>query len=128
MIRTTSILNYYSLTGTNTGYGNNLVIRPPQNLKVFRATIYADNRETPTTGSNVIISNAEIIDNLQGISLTSIYQTSSNVPIPPATSTGQVISNIHFIVLDRRGEGYMVDDFFITGKGGVSIIWEGIQE
>ena len=128
MKQTTSVLNYYSLNGTQTGYGRNLVIRPPQHLKVFRATFYADNREDVTQATGVQISNSEILDNETGIFLFSSVYTSTSVVVPPGTNIGSLVVNLYSVVFDRRGEGYMVDDFYLNGKGGISVIWEGILE
>ena len=128
MKQTTSVLNYYSLNGTQTGYGRNLVIRPPQHLKVFRATFYADNREDTQNPTAVNISNSEILDAETGIFLFSSVHTSTSVVVPPGTNTGTLVVNLYYVVFDRRGEGYMVDDFYLTGKGGISVIWEGILE
>ena len=128
MKQTTSVLNYYSLNGTQTGYGRNLVIRPPQHLKVFRATFYADNREDQQNSTAVNISNSEILDQETGIFLLNYFRTSVNVVVPPGVNDGTGVVNLYSVVFDRRGEGYMVDDFFLTGKGGVSVIWEGILE
>lgn len=128
MKQTTSVLNYYSLKGTNQNYGGNLVIRPPQNLKVFRATFYADSRNNVTIPSTVQISNSEILDQETGIFLLNYFRTSVNVVVPPGTNDGTGVVNLYSVVFDRRGEGYMVDDFFIVGKGGISVIWEGILE
>jgi len=75
MKQTTSVLNYYSLIGTGQGYGNNLVIRPPQHLKVFRATFYADNRENTASPTTVQISNSEILDLQTGIFLFTSFCT-----------------------------------------------------
>jgi hypothetical protein len=128
MKQTTSVLNFYSLVGTAFGYGNNLVIRPPQHLKVFRATFYADNRNDTINGTAVQISNSEILDQETGIFLLTTFNTSTTVVVPPGINTGQGVVNLYSVVFDRRGEGYMVDDFFVAGKGGLSVIWEGILE
>ena len=128
MKRTTSVLNYYSLNGTQTGYGRNLVIRPPQHLKVFRATFYADNREDQQNSTGVNISNSEILDAETGIFLTTNVYNAITTVVPPGTNTGTLVVNLYSVVFDRRGEGYMVDDFYLAGKGGVSVIWEGILE
>lgn len=126
MQATTSIHNYYDLTGT--GFGQNLVVRPPQHLKVFRATIYADSRSDTSVPSELQISNAEINNSLEGSFLSNFNFTQSSVPLPPDTSFGNIVTEKNTLVLDRRGVGYMVDDLHITGKGGVSIVWEGIVQ
>ena len=126
MQATTSIHNYYDLTGT--GFGQNLVVRPPQHLKVFRATIYADSRQDTTIESALQISNAEINNSLEGTFLSNGNYTQNTVPVAPDTSTGLIVTERNTLVLDRRGVGYMVDDLHIAGKGGVSIVWEGIVQ
>jgi len=124
MQATTSIHNYFSLSGT--GYGSNLVVRPPQHLKVFRATICVDSREDMTASTYLQISNAEINSLFEGVYLSNRNYTQNSVPVAPDTSSGEIVAERNILVLDRRGVGYMVDDLHITGKGGVSIIWEGI--
>lgn len=128
MKQTTSVLNYYSLNGTNLNYGGNLVIRPPQHLKVFRATFYADCRDDVTIPTTVQISNSEIVDSETGIFLFNGFRTSVNTGVPPVVNDGRGVVNLYSVVFDRRGQGYMVDDFYIVGKGGLSVIWEGILE
>jgi hypothetical protein len=126
MLRTTSIYNFYDLSGTGTN--NNLVVRPPQNLKVFRAIIYADSRQDTTQASTFYVSNAHINSQLEGTFLSNGVYTEASVPVAPDTSTGSNVVNNHTLVLDRRNIGYMCDDLHFFGKGGVSIVWEGIIE
>jgi hypothetical protein len=132
MQRTTSITNYYALAGTN--QFQPMTIRVPKHLKVFRAHIFCDNREDITADTSVFIStqfpgnfnNGGVSTN--GIFLTSRNYTEASVPVAPDVSTGYTNSNVNSVIFDRRGVGYMCDDFYIYGKGGISIIWEGIIE
>jgi hypothetical protein len=126
MQRTTSIYNFFDLTGTSAGA--NLIVRAPQNLKVFRCTIFCDSRSDTTLASNAYINNSPINSSLEGVFICNGVYTEASVPVAPDTSTGTNVLNNHTLVLDRRGIGYMVDDLYIYGKGGVSIIWEGITE
>lgn len=132
MLKTTSINNYYSLTGT--GIAAPLTIRVPKNLKVFRAHFMCDNREDSASGTAAYIStDFPGAENGSGISLTGIFLTSyvyneMAVPVAPDTALGRNEININFVILDRRGIGYMTDDFYVFGKGGISVIWEGIIE
>lgn len=132
MLRTTSINNYYSLV--NTTIQAPLTIRVPKHLKVFRAHIYCDNREDTTQATEVFISttfpgitnNANV--STEGIFLTSNNYTEAFVPVAPNVSTGLTNNNVNSVIFDRRGVGFMCDDFYVFGKGGISIIWEGIIE
>jgi hypothetical protein len=127
MQRTISIANYYSLSNTQVG-GQNLVVRPPQNLKVFRATIFCDNRENLTNAVTVYVGTAILNSNLEGIFLTNYSYFDINTNVPPATDQGKSIVPTNSLVLDRRGIGYLCDDLYFFGKGGISILWEGISE
>lgn len=131
MLRTTSINNYYSLNGTSIGAP--LTIRVPKNLKVFRAHIFCDNREdTITTTTEVFICTEfpgptnNTGRSTTGIFLTSFIYNEMSVPVAPATATGTTFINTNTVIFDRRGVGYMYDDFYVFGKGGISVIWEGI--
>lgn len=129
---TTSITNYYALTGTNQFAP--MTIRVPKHLKVFRAHIFCDNREDTTQDTAVFIStqypgnynNASV--STTGIFLSTRNYTEASVPVAPDTSTGHTTSNVNSVIFDRRGVGYMCDDFYVYGEGGISIIWEGIIE
>ena len=47
--------------------------------------------------------------------------------VPPATDTTNTYPNT--FVMDRRGVGYMEDEFYLYGEDvNVRIIWEGIKE
>jgi hypothetical protein len=127
MQRTISIANYYSLSNTNVG-GENLVVRPPQNLKVFRATIFCDSRDNLTRQTTVYVGTSIINSNLEGIFLTNYSYFEVNTNVPPATDQGKNIVPTNSLVLDRRGIGYLCDDLYFYGKGGISILWEGIIE
>jgi hypothetical protein len=131
MHKTTSITNYYSLASTS--INQPLTIRVPKNLKVFRAHIMVDNREDNTLGTTAFISTDFPGVESSGVSLTGIFLTSSvytemSVPVAPDTATGFNTININSVIFDRRGVGYMTDDFYVFGKGGISVIWEGITE
>jgi hypothetical protein len=131
MLKTTSIYNYYSLTFTN--IATPLTIRVPKNLKVFRAHFMCDNREDTTMGTSAYISTdfpgvETGSASLTGIFLTSTVYTEMTVPVAPDIATGNNQININSVILDRRGIGYMTDEFYVFGKGGISVIWEGIIE
>lgn len=133
MLRTTSINNYYSLN--NTSIEVPLTIRVPKNIKVFRAHIYCDNREDLTTSpTEAFISTQQpgptnnAGRSLSGIFITSYIYNETSVPVAPSTSTGFTVINTNSVIFDRRGVGYMYDDFYVFGKGGISVIWEGIIE
>lgn len=129
MLRTTSINQYYSLNGT--GMGNPLTVRPPKNLKVFRAHFICDNRADFTTSSEATICTTNpgtFGTGLEGVFLSNknFFQTSTAVP--PAIDVSDGVITLNHYILDRRGIGYMCDDLYIYGKGGIAIIWEGIIE
>jgi len=131
MHKTTSITNYYGLTSTS--INQPLTIRVPKNLKVFRAHIFCDNREDTILGTNCYISTDYPGPNNGGVALTGIFLTSTvytemTVPVAPDIASGNNQININSVILDRRGIGYMTDDFYVFGKGGISVIWEGITE
>jgi hypothetical protein len=127
MQRTISISNYYSLSNTQVG-GANLVVRPPQNLKVFRATIFCDSRENTNNPTTVFVGTTILNSNLEGIFLTNYSYFDVATFVPPATNQGKSIVPTNSLVLDRRGIGYLCDDLYFFGKGGISILWEGISE
>lgn len=133
MHRTTSINNYYSLNGTSIGAP--LTIRVPKNIKVFRAHIYCDNREDLITGTTEAFISTQQPGptnnagrSLSGIFITSYIYNEMSVPVAPDTATGQTFINTNSVIFDRRGVGYMYDDFYVFGKGGISVIWEGVTE
>lgn len=129
MLRTTSINQYYSLNGT--GMGNPITVRPPKNLKVFRAHFICDNREDPTTSADLIICTTNpgtFGTGLEGVRLSSANYAEISTNVPPAVDAFNGTLNLNYYILDRRGIGYMADDFYIYGKGGIAVIWEGIIE
>lgn len=129
MLRTTSVNSYYGLTGT--GMGNPIVVRPPKNLKVFRAHFIIDNREDPTTSAEAIICTSNpgaFGTGLDGVRLSSNVYANITTAVPPAADVSDGTVNLNYYTLDRRGVGYMCDDFYVYGKGGIAVIWEGIIE
>lgn len=127
MLPTTSINQYYSMGSTTSA--SPLVIRPPKNLKVFRAHFIADNREDNIAEALVIISTQPPgSTGWDGVKISTRVYTETTTAVVPGTDISLGTADLNFYILDRRGVGYMVDDFYIYGKGGVSVIWEGIQE
>jgi hypothetical protein len=101
MQATKSIISVYNAPGT-TGAGEQTVVRPPSTLLCVRATFIA--WAHANTAAALHISTA--------------------VVLPPGTDVNY--KTVNQFVLDRRGVGYMQDEFYLEGKGRLVVIWEGI--
>ena len=102
MKQTTSIIQYVEVRS-----GVFTTVTPPP--KCFRCTIsFFD--EAATGSARGFISTS---DTLQGYTFTTFFETDNAVV--PAITTYQGILNIP-LVLDRRGVGYMIDNFICSSK------------
>lgn len=130
-MKTTSIFQTFSLLGYQK-IGEELVVRPPQNLRAFRVQIIVTNQLAGAGVVSCVISNVSGANELQCIQLSNNFKFDTNTAVPPGTdaSTGS-FDTINKIVLDRRGVGYINDTFYIrdtsgaTGVGAICFIWEG---
>lgn len=119
MQATKSIISVYDAPGT-TGAGEQTVIRPPSTLLCVRATFIAWAHNTNAASLHISTSPTNDI----GFSLPLDANVSTSTAVPPGTDiTKQTVNQF---VLDRRGIGYMQDEFYLEGKGRLVVIWEGI--
>lgn len=119
MQATKSIISVYNAPGT-TGAGEQTVIRPPSTLLCVRATFIAWAHNTTAAALHISTSPSNSI--LFSLPLDANVQTQTAVP-PSTDITKQTVNQF---VLDRRGIGYMQDEFYLEGKGSLVVIWEGI--
>lgn len=104
--------------------GEPIIVRAPLFMKCFRATFVVNNYNS-NLASSLWISTAPTNDEGSTLFLnqTQIVQTA----VAPAND---VIYNAPgTLTLDRRGAGYMVDEFYLYADGCyVTILWEGYIE
>ncbi len=126
-MKTTSIFQTFRLNSASRPE-DALLVRPPQNLRAFRCTISIHNY---TGLAEVRIANYANANDFGSILLSTGFKFDTNTVAVPGTdnSIGTNYSSISSIVLDRRGVGYMTDNFYIWDVTGsatvVSFIWEG---
>lgn len=98
-----------------------IVVRAPKHLRCFRATITVQTFNS-NVDSALWISTAPC--NSEELMLFIASNTNTNTAIAPATDI--TYQNLQSIVLDRRGVGYMEDEFyFYADEAYCTIIWEG---
>lgn len=131
MQKTTSLFQSFDLSA----YSKSdiaLIVRPPQSLKVFRATIFVTSQLNASSPAAAYIANYSGANQLSAIYLSNFTKAYTSTDLPPATDTTDGLYQIDRIVLDRRGIGYMADTFYIwdatggAGSSAIGIIWEGI--
>lgn len=119
MQATKSIISVYNAPGT-TGAGQQTVVRPPSTLLCVRATFIAWAHANTAAALHISTSPSSEI----GFSLPLDANEQTNVVLPPGTDVSY--KTVNQFVLDRRGVGYMQDEFYLEGKGRLVVIWEGI--
>lgn len=123
--KTTTIFQSFDLGAAFGGFDNQLIVRPPANLKVFRCTIYVSVDDGSTAGSVVFLSNQQMFSLLDGVQLSCNAGTVVSTVIVPGVNTGTSVIVKNELILDRRGVGYMQDNFYCFGKGFINFVWEG---
>lgn len=119
MQKTKSIIAVYDAPGT-TGAGEQTVIRPPSTLLCVRATFIAWAHNATAAALHISTSPSSEI----GFSLPLDANEQTAVVVAPGTDITK--KTVNQFVLDRRGVGYMQDEFYLEGKGRLVVIWEGI--
>lgn len=104
--------------------GRPIVVRAPLFMKCFRATIVVNNYGS-NMGQELFISTSPTNQEENCVYLST--QFFIDTQLPPDVDIGR--NAINQLVLDRRGIGYMVDEFYFYSVAcAVTIIWEGIRE
>ena len=120
MIKTKSFIQAFSInSGTPKGNGFPVVVRAPKTMKCFRATFVVNNYGNDATPTDLFISSEPTNQETQCLFLNGTYTISAGVtPMAP-----------NIFVFDRRGVGYMEDEFYLySNRCDVTIVWEGISE
>lgn len=118
--QTTSSIQTFDLT--NSDIQSQIVVRPPLFMKVFRCTVYV--WEPTAQACDMYISTVRAASELDYIALANYINTTTVVA--PGVDVSIIIPNK--IVFDRRGVGYMNDEFHIFSKGAntfCTFVWEG---
>lgn len=125
MIKTKSHFESFIVNGDRPkNQGLPIVVRAPKHLRCFRATITVNNYNATGLGldQGLFVSTFPTDQESQCVFLTSVQTT--NVVVPPDVQ--YTISSPSTLVLDRRGVGYMDDEFyFYSVECYVTIVWEG---
>lgn len=121
--KTTSVFQSFDLNAAFGGLSSQLIVRPPANMKVFRCQIYVS--PVGGNGGEAYISNQQMFSTQDGI-LLSCYETFEvTTSIAPGTDTGFTNKQKTEILFDRRGVGYMQDNFYCFGTCIINFVWEG---
>jgi len=123
--KTTSIFQSFDLNSAFPGVGAQLIVRPPANLKVFRLTVYVSPDFSLTLGGTAYISNQQMTSPFDGVQLSCTQNFYVQTNVPPDTDNGQTTLVQNKIIFDRRGVGYMQDNFYCFGKCFINFVWEG---
>ena len=100
------------------------ILRAPKHMKCFRATITIN---TTTSKFHYVW----IASNLTNLSTDCIIlgKQTVTVPVVPPAITEFSYPYLEKLILDRRGAGYMEDEFYLYGVNVyVNILWEGYKE
>jgi hypothetical protein len=126
-MKTTSIFQVFDVTSFAANAP--LIVRPPQNLRAFRVTIFPSSQTDNTQPAEIQISNDYFTNDFQGIVLSNSFSSATTtVAVPGTDLTSGFYYNNFTLILDRRGVGYMADTFYCAGKGSICFIWEGEVE
>jgi hypothetical protein len=126
MIKTKSYIEAITVNGDRPkNNGLAVVVRAPKTMKCFRATFVVNNY-----GSNLpcdlFIATSPTNQEEQCLYLSGNILTSVTGPAPTTDTTFNAPQTF---VFDRRGVGYMTDEFYLYSvDANVTIIWEGISE
>jgi len=121
--KTTSVFQSFDLLAAFGSLSQQLIVRPPANLKVFRCTIYVS--PIAGIGGNAYLSNQQMFSNQDGIELSCLETFEITTVVAPGIDTGITNKIKNEIVFDRRGVGYMQDNFYCFGKCQINFVWEG---
>lgn len=127
MIKTKSFIQAIKVDGgrPKNGTGQAVVVRAPKTMKCFRATIVVNNFGSDGVPTYLFISSQPTNLDEECIYLSSTYTTTTVVA--PGFDITPVAPNI--FIFDRRGVGYMEDEFYLQSDlCYVTIVWEGISE
>jgi hypothetical protein len=130
MKKTTSIFQTFDLTGFQKA-GEELIVRPPQQLRAFRVTIFVSSVLNTAKAAAAYISNYDSFNELTAIYLSNFTFADTTTAVPPGNDITVGLYQLDRIVLDRRGVGYMADTFYVRDASGasgsslISFIWEG---
>jgi hypothetical protein len=128
MIKTKSHFQSFIVSGgrPKNATGAPIVVRAPQHLRCFRATIIISNFGSTGNGldQGLFISTFPTNEESQCVYLSTVNQITVDVIVGPVTQLGN--SSSQQLILDRRGVGYMDDEFYLySDEAYVTIIWEG---
>lgn len=123
MIKTKAHFENFIVNGDRPkNQGLPIVVRAPKHLRCFRATIIVNNYNATGLDQGLFISTIPTSQEQQCVFLTTVQTT--DVLVPPDTQ--YTIASPSTLVLDRRGVGYMDDEFyFYSVEAYVTVIWEG---
>lgn len=104
-----------------------ILVRPPLTMKVFRCTIYFQNIASGKATRGYLTTEPDqnqynIVVFASGVEIKTV--------VAPGTDTTQAF--LQQLVLDRRGVGYMTENFYVTSNGlddcNFVFIFEGITQ
>jgi len=124
MVKTKAHFESFIVNGgrPKSGTATPVVVRAPQHLRCFRATITINNFGSNGLDSGCFIAIIPTIEEAQCVYISNTIRTLTAVV--PSTDITNNASNQ--IVLDRRGVGYMDDEFYLySDEAYITIIWEG---
>ncbi len=124
--KTTSVFQSFGLGAAFGNFANQLVVRPPANMKVFRCTVYVCPDQDGVTNAGIAyISNQQMTSQFDGVMLSCQQVFDSTNEVPTDANVGNTYLAKNYIIFDRRGVGYMQDNFYCFGKCYINFIWEG---
>ena len=125
MDKTISFIQAFDVNGgrpKNAARAYPIVVRPPQNMKCFRATITINNNDG-NDYSQLYISTSPVTNGDENSCLILGTFSKTDNTLDPA----QTYYTQQSLVLDRRAVGYMADElYFYADFAKVIIVWEGI--
>jgi hypothetical protein len=124
MIKTKAHFESFILNGgrPKNGTSTPVVVRAPQHLRCFRATITINNFGANGLDQGCWIATTPTNEEAQCVYISNTILTITQVA--PATDTTNSASN--HLILDRRGVGYMDDEFYLySDEAYITIVWEG---
>lgn len=104
--------------------GEPVLVRAPLHMKCFRATFVVNNYGS-NLYSNLWIASAPTNQEQLCLYLSASFFT--DTVVAPGTDLSYTAPAT--FTFDRRGVGYMEDEFYLYSEGAyITIIWEGIKE
>ena len=126
MNKTKSYIEAININGgrPKNGTGQYVLVRAPKTMKCFRATFVVNNFGGLQPSSLWIASQPTLQEELC-LFLNSYIPTITTV----SPGTNQTSNAPGVFILDRRGVGYMEDEFYLySDECYLTIVWEGISE